>query len=68
MFLRCHTCVNVDDLLDDVTGLFGICLLSESDESSDDISNKSSEDEESGEIIILLCIIRTRSYSIIVSL
>ena len=30
---------NVDDLLDDDTGLVGFCLVPESDESSGDISN-----------------------------
>ena len=37
---------NVDDLLDDVTGLVGFYLVSESDESSDNVSNESSEDDE----------------------
>ena len=35
--------VNVDYLLYDITGLVGICLLPESDDSSDDVSNESSE-------------------------
>ena len=34
--------VDVDHLLDDVTGLVGIFLVPESDELSDDVSNKSS--------------------------
>ena len=34
---------NVDDLLDDVTGLVGFCLVPELDESSDDISDESYE-------------------------
>ena len=40
----------MDDLLDYVTGLVGCCLVPESDESPDDVSNNSSEenkDEES---------------------
>ena len=44
---------NVDDLLDVLTGLVGFCLVPESDESSGDVSNDSSkddEDEESDEI------------------
>ena len=41
--------VNVDDLLDDVTGLVGFCLVLESDESPDDVSNESSEDDEDAE-------------------
>ena len=41
--------VNVDDLLDGVTGLVGFFLSPESDESSDDIFNKSSEDDEDEE-------------------
>ena len=39
----------MDDLLDDVTGLAGFCLVPESYESSDDIFNKSSEDDEDEE-------------------
>ena len=45
----------VDDLFDDVTGLGSFCLLPESDGSSDDVSNKSyedNEDKESDEISI----------------
>ena len=39
----------MDDLLDDVTGLVGFCLVTESDESSDNVSNESYEhDEEEG--------------------
>ena len=47
--------VNVDDLLDDITGLVDFCLSPESDESPENIYNGSSEDdegEESGEISI----------------
>ena len=61
----------MDDLLDDVTGLVCFCLLSESDESSDDVSNKSfedNEDEELDEISIQFCTVWTRSCSLIVSL
>ena len=43
---------NVDDLLDNVAGFSGICLLTESDQLSDDVSDESSEDEESDEIRI----------------
>ena len=57
----------MDDLLDEITGLVGIFLLLESDESSDDVSNKSSKDEDSDEIIIVFCAIRTRSFPLIVS-
>ena len=58
----------MDDLLDDVTGLVGVCLVPESDKSSDDVSNKSSEDyedEESDKISIEFCAIRTRYCSLI---
>ena len=61
----------MDDLLDDVTGLVGFCLVPESDESSDNDYNESSkddEDEESDEISIVFCAIRTRSCSLIESL
>ena len=47
--------VNVDDLLDDVTGLVDFFPVTESYESSDDVSKESSEDnedEESDEISI----------------
>ena len=39
----------MDDLLDDVTGLVDFCPVPESDESSDDVSNKSYEDNEDEE-------------------
>ena len=45
----------MDDLLDDVTGLVDFFPVTESYESSDDVSNESSEDnedEESDEISI----------------
>ena len=57
----------MDDLLDEITGLVGIYLLSEPDDLIDYVSNKSYEDEDSGEITIVLCAIRTRSYSLIAS-
>ena len=50
--------VNVDDLLDDITGLVSFCLVTKSDESSDDVYDESSEDdedEESDEISIYFC-------------
>ena len=59
---------NVDDLLDEVTGLVGLSLLPESDESSNDVSKESSEDEDSYEIIIILCAIQTCSSSPFASL
>ena len=37
---------NVDDLLDDVTGLVDFCLVTASDDSSNDVSDESSEDNE----------------------
>ena len=40
---------NVDGLLNYVTGLAGFCLVPESDESSDDVSNESYEDNEDEE-------------------
>ena len=58
----------MDCLLYDITGLVGICLLTEQYDSIDDLSNDSSEDEDSDKIIILFCAIRTRSYSIIASI
>ena len=42
--------VNVDDLLDDVTGLVVSFLVPKSDESSDDVSNDSSEDDKYEEL------------------
>ena len=38
--------VNVDDLLDDVTGLLGFCLVPESYDSSDIFYKESSEENE----------------------
>ena len=51
----------MDDLLDDITGLVGICLISEPDDSTEKFSNESSEDEDSYEIMIIFCAIQTRS-------
>ena len=39
----------MDDLLDDVTGLVGFCLVPESDDSSDNVSNESSKEDEEEE-------------------
>ena len=43
--------INVDDLLDEITGLVDISSLPEPDKSSDDVSNESSEAKDSDEII-----------------
>ena len=59
---------NVDDLLYDITGLFVILLLPEPDDSTDNVSDESSENEDSDKIIIVFCAIRTRSFSLIASL
>ena len=59
---------NVDDLLDDITGLVVICLLPEPDDSTDNVSNESYEDEDSDEIIIVFCAIWTCSSSLITSI
>ena len=37
----------MDDLLDEITGLVGIYLIPEPDDSKEDVSNESSEDEDS---------------------
>ena len=58
----------MDDLLDGVTGLVGICLLPEPDDSTDDVSNESSEDKDSDENIIVSCAIRTCSSYLIASI
>ena len=58
----------MDDLLDDVTGLVGIYLLPELDDSTDDVSNESSKYEGSDETIIVFCAIRTRYCSLIASM
>ena len=39
----------MDALLDDDTGLVGFCLVPESDKSSEDVFNKSSEEDEDEE-------------------
>ena len=54
--------------LDEVTVLVGICFFPKSDEYLNDVSDKSSEDEESDKITIVFCAIRTRSFSFIASL
>ena len=59
---------HVDDLLDEITILVGIFLLPEPDDSTYDVSNESYEDEDSDNIIIVFCAIRTRSYSLIASI
>ena len=54
----------MDGLLDDVTGLVGFCLVPESDESYDNVSDESSEDKEdkeSDKISIYFFAIWTRS-------
>ena len=59
---------NVYDLLEDVTSLVVFCLVPESDDPSDIISNKwfeENEDKDLDEISILLFAIRTRSCSLI---
>ena len=58
----------MDDLVDEITGLVGICLLPEPDDSSDDVSSESTEDEDSEKIRIVFCAIRTRSYYLIASI
>ena len=61
----------MDDLLNDVTSLVHFILVPESYESSDDVYNESSEedeDEESDEILIYFCAIWTHSCSLIASL
>ena len=59
---------NVDNLLYDITGLVCIFLVPESDESSDHVYNNSYEDEDSDEIIIVICAIQTSSSSLIASI
>ena len=54
--------------INDITGLVGICLLPEPDDSTDDVSNESSEEEDSDKIIIVFCAIQTQSYSLIASI
>ena len=56
----------MDDLLDEVTGLVGFCLVLESDELTYDVSDESSEDDEdkeSDKTSIYFCAIWTRSFS-----
>ena len=49
MFLARH----IDNVLEDITGLVGICLLSEPDYSWEYISNEKSEYEDSDKIIVV---------------
>ena len=58
----------MDDLFDYITGLVDIFLLTEPDDSSGDVSNELSEGEDSDEIVIVLCTIRTRCSSLISSI
>ena len=58
---------NVDDLLDDITGLVGIWLLPDLDDSTEDVSYESSGDEDSDNIIIVFAI-RTHYFFLISSL
>ena len=58
----------MDDLLDEITGLVGICLIPEPDYSTDYVSKEASEDEDSNKNIILFCAIRTGSYNLISSI
>ena len=58
----------MDDLLDDITGLVVICLLPEPDDSTEDVSIKSSEYKDLDEILIVFCAIRTCSSSLIASI
>ena len=56
----------MDDLLDDITGLVGFCLVTESYESYENVSEESyeeNEDEGSDEISIYFCAVRTNSCS-----
>ena len=58
----------MDDLLDDITGLVGFCLVPESDESSEYVSNESSEedeDKESDKMPIIFSAIWTHSCSFV---
>ena len=59
---------NMDGLLDDITSFVGIGLLPEPYDSSYDVYNKSSEDEDSDEFLIVLCSIQTRYSSFIASI
>ena len=58
----------MDDLSDDISGLVSICLLPESDESSEYVYNESYEYKESDKIIIVFCAIRTRFSYLIASI
>ena len=58
----------MDDLLNDITGLVGIRLLPEPDDSTKDVSNESYEDKDSDKIIIVFCAVLTRYYSLTASI
>ena len=58
---------NVDIILYQITGLVVIFLLLESYKSSDDVSNESSEDKDSYEVIMVFCAIWTCSSNLIAS-
>ena len=57
-----------DDLLNEITGLVGICPLPEPNDLSEYVSNELSEDEDSDEIIIVFCAIWTDFSSLIASI
>ena len=58
----------MDDLLDEITSLVGICLLPEPDDPIGHVPNESSEEEDSDKIIIVFCAIWTRYSSLIASI
>ena len=58
----------MDDLLNYITSLVVISVLLEPNNLSDDVSNESSEDEDSDNIIIVFFAIQTRSSSLIESI
>ena len=63
-----HLAGNVYDLLDDVTGSVSFCLVPESDESSEDVSEDSYGDDgekESDKISICFCAVWTHSCSFV---
>ena len=53
----------MDDLLYDITGLVGICLLPEPDDSICNVYNEPCGDKESDKIISILCHIDTLFFS-----
>ena len=61
----------MDDILDEITGLVSFFLVTESDESLDDVSNESYDDDEdkkSEKNSIYFCSVWTRSWYLIASL